>query len=126
MGDPKKATLLIVDDDPDMRTLLSSDFRRQGYSVLEAAGGHEAFDKVLDGAIDLVVTDILMNDGTGFELIDRLRRLSPSCPPVVVVTGCTDLTAQELGTLGAWATFFKPYDRKELNTAVRTLIGVAG
>jgi two-component system phosphate regulon response regulator PhoB len=122
MVDAKKSTLLVVDDDPDIRSLLGMDFRRQGYDVLEAAGGRDAFEMIKSSKVDLVVTDILMPEGDGFELIDRIKNLSPKGPPVVVVTGCGDLSAKELGARGAGAIFFKPFDRKSLSSTVRQLL----
>lgn len=121
MAESKKMTVLVVDDDPDMRALLGVDFIRQGYQILEAAGGHEAFAKIQAAKIDIVVTDILMPDGDGFELLDRIKLLCPKCPPVVVITGCTDLSKKELGDRGAGAVFFKPFDRKSLGATVRQL-----
>jgi DNA-binding response OmpR family regulator len=123
MPGSKKITLLVVDDDPDMRALLGVDFRRQGYQVLEATGGRAAYEVIQTSKVDLVVTDILMPNGDGFELIDRIQRLCPACPPVVVVTGCSDLSKKDLSDRGAGAIFFKPFDRKMLNTTVRQLVG---
>jgi two-component system, OmpR family, response regulator len=125
MGDIKKITLLVVDDDPDMRTLLGMDFKRQGYQVLEATGGAEAYKIIENSKVNVVVTDILMPEGDGFELIDRVKLLCPACPSIVVVTGCSDLSIVELDNRGVDATFFKPFDRKDLNSTVRRLAAAA-
>lgn len=122
MEDPKKPTLLVVDDDPDLRQLLGHDFKRQGYEVLEASGGHIAYDMIKTSKIDLVLTDIMMPGGDGFELLDRIQHLYPVRPPIVVLTGCSDLSIKEMEDRGAEAVFFKPYDRKNLNSTIRQLV----
>ncbi|MFN7972564.1 MAG: PAS domain S-box protein [Acidobacteriota bacterium] len=85
------ATILLVEDDPEVRGLASRILTRGGYRVLEASNGSEAVDasSVHRGAIDAVVSDIVMPGLPCLEMIERLRRQRPGIP-VLLVSGHGD------------------------------------
>ena len=66
-----EATLLVVDDEPSIRELLSASLRFAGFSVLTAADGHEALQHQSGSHVDLVVLDIMLPDMDGFEVLRR-------------------------------------------------------
>lgn len=68
-----EATLLVVDDEPSIRELLSASLRFAGFKVLAAADGHEALDHQAGARIDLTVLDVMLPDMDGFEVLRRLR-----------------------------------------------------
>jgi len=78
--------LLLVDDDPDIRTLLSRRLRRSGYLVEEACDGKEALALVEKAVPDVVVTDMTMPNLDGLGLLQALRVSHPELP-VIVLTG---------------------------------------
>ena len=80
------ARVLVVDDDPEIRMLLSRRLRRSGYSVDDAADGEEALALVEKATPDVVVTDMAMPRLDGLGLIAALRKIDPQLP-VIVLTG---------------------------------------
>jgi DNA-binding NtrC family response regulator len=71
------STVLVIDDEPGMRTALQANFLRHGWSVRTASGVNEAVSALARIDFDLVISDIRMRDGDGFEVLNILRRDSP-------------------------------------------------
>ena len=67
------ARILVVDDEPHVRTMIGSTLERQGYDVQLAASGREGLEILEHNAFDLVLTDIIMQDGNGITLLDRIH-----------------------------------------------------
>jgi DNA-binding response OmpR family regulator len=120
-------TILLVEDDPDMREMLAGVLRRQGCSVIEAADGEEAIDwlgiEILDGdprrVPDLIVSDICLPYLSGLELLEGAR-LAPKPIPVVLITGFGDVATHDRARdLGAVCVLDKPFAMHELCAAVR-------
>lgn len=112
-------TILIVDDDPEIRKLLNAILSKEGYTVIEAEDGSVALDLAKEKLPDLVVSDVMMENVNGFMLYELLRD-EPSTKniPMIFVTG----QAQKAG---AWASdpsvvyLEKPVDAKDLLNAVK-------
>ena len=111
---PKDHTLLIVDDEADLREVLAYQFKKDGFKVLEASNGKEAFDIVQTKKVDLVISDIQMPGGNGVELLDNVRQHHHEIPIVLFITGFTDISLEDAFNKGAEAVFAKPFDRKAL------------
>lgn len=79
-----QARLLVVDDDLEVRTLLSRHLRRLGYHVEEAADGEEAVALAGSGRADVVITDMVMPRLDGLGLVRALRRTDPDLPVIVL------------------------------------------
>ena len=111
-------TVLTVDDDEDVRTLVAEVLGRAGFRVLTAASGEAALDLLeSEEPIDVLFTDVVMSGLSGMELARRGKRLRPSLRVLVasgywpyIVTG-----------LGADARLSKPYDATALVSSVRRL-----
>ena len=73
MSDANAATVLIADDDPDIRELVAYRMRRSGYAVLEASDGEEALQIASENDPDLAILDVMMPRLDGFEVTRRLR-----------------------------------------------------
>ncbi|WP_447973879.1 response regulator [Nitrospira sp. Kam-Ns4a] len=87
-------TILVVDDEPGVRSLIAATLRRQGYTVLEASDGLEAYTLFTQrpSSIDLIITDLRMPRMTGFDLLQAVRAtpsITPPRPPtpVLLVSG---------------------------------------
>jgi len=66
--------ILIVDDEPSLRFLISSTLEDEGYDILEATDGLEAYEKIKKEKPDLVILDVMMPGMTGFELCEKLKK----------------------------------------------------
>lgn len=119
LKEPKDTTLLVVDDESDLREAMVSFLKRRGYRVLGAENGHDAFAIIEREPVDLVLTDVRMPNGDGIELLDRVKSRDHVTPVVMLITGYADLTPEEAFDRGADAIFPKPFDRGELLEAIR-------
>lgn len=122
----ERATILVVDDDADVRETLSESLDSLGYRVL-AADSAEAALAVLDTTLpELVLTDVHMGAMSGIELCGRLKA-DPRLQliPVVILTGVSDLDARVAGLAAGADDFFgKPVELLELRTRVAALLRV--
>ena len=117
----KKAVVLVVEDDRDMRNLLCDAFWSLGYQLREAKDGDEAFLAILQSVPDLILTDLRMPAG-GADYISRLRTVAPHCPIVVMTAfGEPGLQAEVLRA-GATAYFDKPVRMSELKLRIEALL----
>jgi DNA-binding NtrC family response regulator len=118
------AHLLIVEDDSEMRDLLRKVLEKEGYRVSVAADGHEAVASISRDAFDLVVTDMLMPDEGGLELLQTIRQ-THSTLPVIIITAFGDWGSYSQALeLGAAAFISKPLKMGELIGAIHsTLVG---
>lgn len=112
------ARILIVDDEESDRLLLQAILARIGHETVVAVSGEEALRRYLDTGIDVVVTDLHMQDVHGFELISILREFDPP-PPVVAVSATGPFQLHMAEQLGARWTLRKPIDPMLLVDAVK-------
>jgi DNA-binding NtrC family response regulator len=77
-------SVLVVDDEPSMRTALRANFFHQGWNVEVASGVGEALEALGQTNFDLVVSDIRMQDGDGFEIMERIRNCSPNTAVILL------------------------------------------
>ncbi len=116
MSEP--ATVLVADDDRSIRTVLSEALGRAGYAVQCTGQAATLWRWVADGAGDLVITDVLMPDGDGLDLLARIRHLRPDLRVVVMSAQSTILTAVRAAQGGAFEYLPKPFDLNELLAVV--------
>jgi two-component system response regulator AtoC len=113
--------ILIVDDDPLQRDLLGGYLQKQGFVVVEAAGGEEALDCFLRQPIDLVLLDQRMPDLQGDEVLERIKAINPLAR-VIMITAFGEVdTAVRVMRLGADDFLEKPIDLESLLSKIRTL-----
>ena len=115
---PKDHTLLVVDDEEDLREILSMSLIRSGFNVLEAGNGKEAFEIIKSKKIDLVISDIQMPKGNGVELLENLRNEHHELPVLLFITGFSDISVEDAYNKGADAIFSKPFNYQALLNAV--------
>ncbi|MGZ3696379.1 MAG: response regulator [Bdellovibrionota bacterium] len=119
-------TILIVDDEDDLREAIAFDFRRKNFNVLLAASGNEAYKIVASQRVDIVLSDARMPDGSGLELLERIKEKNVFIPVVMFITAFADISLEEAYDKGADAVFSKPFDRKVLYEAVQRAIQPIG
>src|SRR3989441_9047721 len=91
-------TLLVADDDPGLRESLERTLTREGYRVLLASDGRAALERLQDGAIDLIVTDLKMPGLTGLELLRAAKAIAPDVD-VILLTARSEEHTSELQSL---------------------------
>ncbi|SEI51432.1 hybrid sensor histidine kinase/response regulator [Pseudomonas sp. NFR16] len=124
-ADDLHRTILLVDDDPDVRSVTSMMLGSLGYSVVEAESGDDALKKI-DTGIELVLTDFAMPNMTGAELAEIIKRNYPELP-VMFITGFADI---DILDVDQQLIVQKPYKEEELarklaNVLMKNGMGVA-
>ena len=118
----KNSSILVVDDEDALRTVLSSELTNEGYDVRTAADGDEAITELDKAKYDLVLLDIKMPRMNGFEVLKYIREKHGKTK-VVMLTGFADLkNAIESKKLGADDFVSKPYDLVDLLTTIERVL----
>jgi CheY-like chemotaxis protein len=122
----EKATILVVDDLPANRDLMTRRLERSGFRVLSAGGGPEALDLLKRSPVDLMLLDIMMPGMTGFDVLKTVRlNRSPASLPVIMVTAKTDSEdVVEALSLGANDYVTKPVDYPVALARIRKELGI--
>lgn len=120
------ARILIVEDTPDFRQMMANILQTAGHEVAEAENGNAAVDRLEGARFDLLVTDVLMPESDGIELIHTLSRKGWTLPILAVSGGGRNLPAAVSLALteaaGAHRTLYKPFRAAELLSAVNDLL----
>jgi DNA-binding NtrC family response regulator len=121
----QSARILIIDDEVQIREMLGQMLTREGYQVVHARDGKEGMKACREQSIDLIITDIIMPEKDGIEMILELRHDFPALKVIAISGGGRlgpDGYLEMAKKLGAHRTFFKPFNRKEILDAVRELL----
>jgi DNA-binding response OmpR family regulator len=119
------ARILVIDDEPEIRTILRQILEGAGYEVVDASNGWEGLRRYSEKPADLVITDLVMPEKEGIETIMELKRNFPGVKIIAISGGGhvgPDKYLSLAGGLGALRTFAKPFNIKELLTAVQELL----
>ena len=117
-------TILVVEDEPQVRRLAVNGLRQLGYAVIEAGDGHEALEvaRAHRGSIDLLMTDVVMPGMDGPRLAAEMRRERPSIA-VLFASGYDDSRIGKSGILPEHVDFLaKPYDLRTLGRRIREVL----
>ncbi|NKB45402.1 MAG: nitrogen regulation protein NR(I) [Alphaproteobacteria bacterium] len=112
-------SILIADDDTGIRTVLNQALGRAGYAVRSTGNASTLWNWIEDGDGDLVITDVVMPDENGLDLIPRIRKLRPDLRIIVMSAQNTLLTAVKAAERGAFEYLPKPFDLGELVAVVK-------
>jgi DNA-binding NtrC family response regulator len=119
------ARVLVVDDEDTVRRVLIEALRRVGHEGLEAENGRDALELVRTEHVDLVVTDVVMPEVDGLELIKELSRVAPGMK-VIAISGGGIWDKQSLlttaGMLGALMSLEKPFELQEFLSLVEEVL----
>jgi len=115
------STILLVDDEEAVRKVLAFPLERDGFTVVQAADGHEALRFFEEESVDLVVLDIMLPKLDGLEVCRRLR--ATSTVPIIMLTARDDELDKVIGLeLGADDYITKPFSIREFRSRVRALL----
>jgi two-component system nitrogen regulation response regulator GlnG len=112
------STILVADDDRAIRTVLNQALIRLGHEVRTTGNAATLWRWVQDGQGDLVITDVVMPDENGLDLVPRIRKLRPELRVIVMSAQNTLMTAVKANERGAFEYLPKPFDLKELMRVV--------
>ena len=117
MKDP--ARILVVDDEPKICQVLSAVLRKDGYDVQVSRDGEEALSLLEQNPVDLLITDVVMNNVGGVDLLQRVQSASPQTPVVMMTAYGTIKSAVDAIKLGAFDYLAKPFDMEQMKSVVR-------
>ncbi|MBE0505164.1 MAG: response regulator [Marinospirillum sp.] len=120
-------TLLVIDDDPQLRQMLQRLLTKSQYQVVLAESIAQALQQIkAQSKIDLILTDVMMPETTGIEGFPKLRAACPDTPIVAMSGGSRALNSvfnlSSAKMIGAQATLTKPFDNKELLACIEKLL----
>ncbi len=110
----KKATILVIDDEEGLRTLLFSELKNAGFSVETACDGLDALQKIKPGKFQLVITDMNMPHLNGLEAIRKIREIDPDVEIIMMTGYATVETAVTAMKEGAYDFIQKPFNLDEI------------
>ena len=114
MNNTISKTVLLADDDENLRRVLEFQLAEAGYKVLSAADGTEALDLFTDGDTDCVITDLRMPKLSGLELLEKIKGLNPELPVIVITAFGEVETAVAAVKAGAFDYINKPFNRDDI------------
>lgn len=120
---PPLPTLLIVDDDPGMRTALIKILRANGYHCLTAADGNAMWEVIGRNSFDLILLDVMMPGANGFDLCRQLRFQDGNRVPIIIISARGEEADLVTGLeLGADDYIAKPFSTRELLARIRAVL----
>jgi two-component system, cell cycle sensor histidine kinase and response regulator CckA len=122
-----RETIMVVDDEPDLRELMRISLAERGYTVIEAADGLDAIDayQAHGYAVDLVVIDLIMPNLGGRETYLKLKEMNPHVKAVFATGYGTDDQARELMTTGVLGIIRKPYEMSDVEASIRRFLDLS-
>ena len=122
LDDSTAQSILVVDDDPEIRKLLARYIESQGFRVLLAANCRELNDKLATHHVDLIVLDVMLPDGSGLDVCRDLRARRSSVP-IILLTALKEDVDRIIGLeIGADDYLGKPFNPRELIARVRAVL----
>lgn len=118
--------VLIVDDDSDVRDLLSTHLRQNSLTIDEAADGREAIELLRENTYAVIVLDLLLPLADGFEVLDAIRVDLPIPPVVLVVTGADRAVIEQLDPRRIHGIVRKPFDAQDVAAIVAACADIRG
>jgi two-component system chemotaxis response regulator CheY len=121
----QEKTILVVEDSPSVRAMLVDMLENEGYKVMEAVDGHEAFKMVEYLKFDLIITDLSMPVMDGIEFIRRAKK-QPLCRFVPIVVLSSEEEARkvdEAKSAGASTYLSKPFKEQQLRAMLKVVLG---
>ncbi|MEW5855277.1 MAG: response regulator [Myxococcota bacterium] len=119
---PSEPTLLIVEDEADIRELLGTELKMEGFHVETAENGRVALDAMERRRFDLVITDLKMPVVGGLAVLAQAKRVNPPIPVIVATGWASAGSADVCRASGAEVVLLKPFDLDEMIGNVKRLL----
>lgn len=107
-------SILVVDDEPVIRTVLGRSLQREGIRVTTAENGVEALEKLRDGCFDMVISDILMPLMDGLELLVQVKTEYPDLPVILITGASGQFSGKQVLEAGAEDFIIKPFRNQDI------------
>ena len=120
------STILVADDDRAIRTVLNQALGRLGHDVRTTGNAAQLWRWVADGEGDLVITDVVMPDENGLDLLPRIKKMRPDLRVIVMSAQNTLMTAVKATERGAFEYLPEPFDLRELINVVERALSAPG
>ena len=114
--------ILLVDDDPETYAVLRLVLRHEGYTVETAPDASTALEMIATAPPDVLITDLIMPDLTGWSVFARARRLSPTLPIIIMSELETEVPQQERELANQAVLLRKPFETDQLLSIVARLL----
>jgi DNA-binding NtrC family response regulator len=119
---PLKGSILIVDDEPEVRESLEELLGSEGYALESASTAEEGMKRLDQGLYDVALVDVNLPDGNGLEVLKSLKRESPDTGVIMITAYDSSQTAFQASKEGADSYVTKPWDNEKLLLEVRNLL----
>lgn len=106
--------ILLVDDEEIVLETMSDDLREVGFNVVQASNGSEGLHQFVRGEFDLVISDLMMGETDGFEVLREIKKISPETPVVIITGYPSKKVSQEVMALGASDVIVKPFSLEDI------------
>lgn len=118
----KHPKILIVDDEMEICQMIVFNFDTRGFETFSANDPEQAMEIVKEQDLDIVIADVRMPKGGGVKLLADIKKYNPEKPKVFLLSGFSDITAEQAIQKGAEALIVKPFRLNELAQQVRVLL----
>jgi len=115
-------SILIVDDNPNMSSLLSEMLEVFDYESVRASDGHEALERLADGSFSMVITDMRMPNMTGIELLREVKGKFPQVPVVLISGYAVSDVQDETDTVKPDGFLAKPFMMSDIEQLLNSLL----
>ena len=117
----KSEMILVVEDNPEVRAYICEQLY-EDFDIIEGSNGEEGFFIAQKELPDLIITDVMMPDGDGLELVPSLQRIRPELKIIVISAQNSLSTSAKANELGVFGYLPKPFDLKELTKLVNAAL----
>jgi DNA-binding NtrC family response regulator len=117
-------TILIVDDEPGIRTMVQFELSQQGYGIFTADSGSSALEVMKREKVDLILTDMRMPQMDGLDLVIQVRKAYPTLP-IILMTGFIEDRVKKVQEYNLAATLNKPFTIDQLADVIRRILPAA-
>ncbi|MCL5102922.1 MAG: sigma-54 dependent transcriptional regulator [Armatimonadetes bacterium] len=119
----KTGTILVVDDEPNIRRVLEAVLSRDGHKVITAENGKKGLDVLSkDDSVDVLISDLIMPDINGVELLAAAKEIKPSMPVLMITAHGTIKSAVDAMKMGALDYIPKPFDLDEIKLVIKNAL----